>query len=180
MEFLSLAKKRFSCRKYTSRIPDEKILREVLEVARVAPSAANLQPWHFVVVSTEPLLGEIKSCYKRDWISTAPVVIVACGNHEASWKREDGKDHCDIDLSIAVDHITLAASEKNLATCWICKFDARKASDILQLPDYWEAIAMIPIGYPDTEPDSDRHRTQRKKLDDIVSFNKFIEIEEGR
>lgn len=176
MEFLRLAKKRFSCRKYTSEIPDEKILKEVLEAARVAPSAVNFQPWHFVVVNSEPMLAEIKSCYKRDWIAKAPAVIVACGNHDESWKRDDGKDHCDIDLAIAIDHITLAASEKDLGTCWICKFDAKKANEILELPAHWEAIALIPIGYPDVEPDADRHQSRRKKLDDIVSFNEFVEF----
>ena len=179
MDFLTLAKKRFSCRKYTSKVPEDAILKEVLDAARVAPSAVNFQPWHFVVVRSEPLLEAIKSCYKREWIKSAPVVIVACGNHKESWKRDDGKDHCDIDLSIAIDHITLAATDKDLGTCWICKFDSKRAGEILALPAHWEAIAMIPIGYPDTAPDADRHQSLRKKLDDIVSFDEFVEHVNG-
>jgi len=175
MDFLTLAKKRFSCRKYLPEPPSDEILKEVLGAARVAPSAVNFQPWQFVVVNSEPLLSRIKSCYKRDWLSSAPVIIVACGNHNESWKRDDGKDHCDIDVAIAVDHITLAAAEKDLGTCWICKFDAGRAGEILALPSGWEAMVLIPIGYPDAAPDMDRHHSLRKRLDDIVSFNEFAE-----
>lgn len=158
-----------------SEIPSDQLLMQVLEAARIAPSAANLQPWHFVVVKDETLLVEIKSCYKREWLQSAPAVIVACGNHADSWKRDDGKDHCDIDLAIAIDHLTLAATENGLGTCWICKFDAKRTADILQLPEHWEAIALIPIGFPDAEPDPERHDKLRKKPDQIVSFNEFRE-----
>lgn len=173
MDFKSLAKQRFSCRKYKTAIPGDDLLKEVLDIARIAPSAANKQPWKFVVINAEPLLTKIKSCYLKPWINSAPVVIAACGDHKASWKREDGKDSCDIDLSIAIDHITLAATSKDLATCWICKFDAMKAAELLHLPENWEVIALIPIGYPDMETDPDRHDRLRKSLDDIVEFNRF-------
>ena len=175
MDFLTLAKNRFSCRNYKPEVPSDKLLLQVLEAARIAPSAANLQPWHFVVVKEASLLNGIKSCYKRDWLQSAPVVIVACGNHNESWKRDDGKDHCDIDLAIAIDHLTLAATNNGLGTCWICKFDAERAGEILNLPAEWEAIALIPIGFPETEPDVERHDRLRKKTEQIVSFDEFRE-----
>jgi len=173
MDFKTLAKNRFSCRKYKEIMPDDDLFKEILDITRLAPSAANFQPWKFIVINEEPLLTEMKACYKKPWINSAPAVIACCGNHAVSWKREDGKDHCDIDLSIAIDHLTLAATSKDLATCWICKFDSVRAAELLHMPENWEVIALIPIGYPDVITDSERHERLRKPLDEILEFNKF-------
>jgi nitroreductase len=173
MDFKTLAKNRFSCRTYKEIVPSDDLLKEVLDITRLAPSAANYQPWKFIVINEAPLLDEIKACYKKPWINSAPVVIAACGNHEVSWKREDGKDACDIDLAIAIDHLTLAATHKDLATCWICKFDSERAAELLHLPENWELIALIPIGYPDVTSDQERHERLRKPLEEIIEFNKF-------
>ncbi len=173
MDFKDLTKRRFSCRKFKDAKPDDALLKEILDITRLAPSAANCQPWKFIIINEAPLLDEMKACYKKPWIISAPVVIAACGNHDASWKREDGKDACNIDLAIAVDHLTLAATSKDLATCWICKFDSERAAELLHLPENWEVIALIPIGYPDVKSDPNRHERLRKPLDEIIEFNKF-------
>lgn len=171
--FYDLARKRYSCRNFQSRPVEEKDLMYVLESARIAPSAANLQPWYFVVVREQVQLERVKSCYHRTWIESAPCVIVICGDHSRSWKRDDGKDHCDIDVAIAVDHMTLAATDAGLATCWVCKFDAVKCAEILSLPNHIEPIVLLPIGYPADKTDVERHNTTRKKLNDIIRFEKF-------
>ena len=91
---------------------------------------------------------------------------MACGNHQISWKRNDGKDHCDIDVAIAVEHIMLAATELGLGTCWVCNFDAKMCAEILNLPKEWEPIAIIPIGYSDTAV----VEKKRKPIDEIVEY----------
>ena len=148
-DFLELAKSRYSCRLYSNQELSKELINKVLECARIAPSAKNAQPWHFVVVTQSPLLEEIASCYEGSWLKTAPVIIVACGDHSVSWRRADGKDHCDIDLAIAIDHITLSATDNGLATCWICKFDAIRCANILRLPAHISPIAIIPLGFPE-------------------------------
>lgn len=168
MEFSELAKARFSCRKYANRLVEKEMLEKVLLVARTAPSAKNLQPWKFFVIQNTELLDQIKSCYKREWIKHTNTIIVAVGNHNEAWRRRDGKSSIDIDLSIAIDHITLAATEIGLATCWIGMFDAQKCSEILELKEGEEAIALLPIGYPEQETLLDRHDRLRKSLDEIV------------
>ena len=171
--FLELAKSRYSCRNFQPRPVDEKDLMKVLEAGRIAPSAANLQPWYFVVVREQEQLKKVKSCYHRNWIDSAPCVIVICGDHSRSWKRDDGKDHCDIDVAIAVDHMTLAAADAGLGTCWVCKFDAVRCAGILSLPAHIEPVVLLPLGYPADKADPERHATARKKLTDIVRFEKF-------
>lgn len=173
MKLLELAKNRYSSRKYQSKKIEKEHLMYVLETGRIAPSAKNLQPWYFVVIYEEQKLKEIKSCYQKDWIESAPCIIVIIGDHKQAWHRDDGKDHTDIDVSIAIDHMTLAATEVGLATCWVCKFDAKKTSKLLDLPAYLEPIALLPIGYPADKTDIKRHERLRKPLNEIVFYNEF-------
>lgn len=170
MDFLELAKKRYSCRSFKPDAIEEEKLMKVLEAARVAPSAVNYQPWHFFVIKNPDSKARIIESYPREWMRNAPVLIVACGNKLVSWKRADGKEHMEIDISIAVDHMTLAATDLGLATCWVCNFQAKKLRDVLQLPSDMEPLVIIPLGYPNNEPDTERHNVKRKPLSEIVSW----------
>ena len=169
MDFLTLARNRYSCRNFKPDAPSREVITEIMEAVRLAPSAVNFQPWKFVVIKEKELLEKIKLSYGSAWIQSAPMVIAACGNHDEAWTREDGKNHADVDVAIAVDHLTLAATEKGLGTCWVCKFDAREAAELLEMAPLWEVVALIPIGYPMEEHPSKRH-SQRKELDEIVTF----------
>ena len=173
MAFLDLAKKRYSCRDYKPQPIEEEKLMKVLEAARIAPSACNLQPWKFIVIREKENLERICSTYKREWIRTAPAVIIVCGDHEESWKRSDHKDHCDVDISIAIDHMTLQAAELDLGTCWVCNFDAMKCAELFEIPSHLEPIALLPIGYPNDSKSSNRHSADRKDIEKIVSWEKY-------
>ena len=166
--FLELARNRFSCRSFKNQTVPKELVEKVFEAARIAPSAVNNQPWIFIAITKEPLKKLIAATYARSWIETAPVIIVACGDHNRSWRRADGKDHCDIDIAIAIDHITLAATENGLATCWVCKFDAMKCASLLELPSNLSPIAFIQLGFPAETPKADRHKEKRKPLNEIL------------
>ena len=97
-------------------------------------------------------------------------MIVACGDHRVAWRRRDGKDHCDIDVAIAVDHVTLAAAALGLGTCWICSFDAFRCAQVLELREHLEPVVLLPIGYPAEAKAADRHGAERKRLEDIVCW----------
>lgn len=170
MSFLELAKKRYSVRSYLDKPVEKEKLLQVLEAARIAPSAVNKQPWHFIVVTDKIIKNKIAETYPRDWFKTVPAVIVVCGDHSKSWKRNDGKNHCDIDVAIAIDHMTLAATDLGLGTCWVCAFDAKQCHKALELPENLEVVALLPIGYPaDTAPESKK----RMELSEIVSWEKY-------
>ncbi len=173
MSFLDVARKRYSVRNFDDRpVEREKLLR-VLEAGRIAPSACNLQPWHFIIVDDNEVKEKLAGAYSREWFRKAPAVIVICGDHENSWKRNDGKDHCDIDAAIAADHMTLAAADAGLGTCWICAFDSALCHKLFNLPDNIEVIALLPIGYPESEGDENRHSVKRRKIEDVISWNEF-------
>ena len=111
-------------------------------------------------------MAALKTAYPREWIQTAPCIIVACGNHEESWHRKlDGKDHADVDVSIAVEHLCLAAAEQGLGTCWVCNFDVPRCREVMHLPDSLEPIALIPVGYSSATEVTEK---KRKSLQDIL------------
>lgn len=149
-QFLELVRTRFSCRKYLPAPVSDDLVKAVLETAQLAPSAKNLQPWTFIVVDSDSALRPlVNECYNREWFAAAPVCIVACGNHSEAWHRDDGLDSTHIDVSIAVEHIALAAASLGLATCWVCNFDAGKLAEGLVLPEEVEPLVLMPLGYPD-------------------------------
>lgn len=171
MNFLEHAKRRFSARKYEDRPVEREKLEQVVEAGRLAPSAVNFQPWRFIVVQEEKLKSQVCSAYKRDWIRKAPAIIIICGVHREAWVRADGKDHCDIDVAIAADHMTLAAEDLGLGTCWVCNFNSMELAGTLDLPKGMEAAVLLPIGYPAEGPDTERHAKLRKAADEIIFWD---------
>lgn len=166
MNFLDLVKKRYSVRSYLPRAIEADKMNYIMECVRLAPSAVNFQPWHFSIVTDSEKLSKLKSAYAREWIESVPCIIVACVDHREAWHRKaDGKDHSDIDISIAVEHLCLAAAEQGLGTCWVCNFDVPHCREVMNLPENWEPVVLIPIGYA-TEDDIPEKR--RKTLDEIV------------
>ncbi len=169
MNFIELATQRSSVRNFEPKLVEKEKLLYVLEAARIAPSAANFQPLKFLVITDPSILKSIQVLYHREWLVTAPAIIVAMGDHNKGWHRKaDGKDFTDIDVAIAVDHLTLAAAEQGLGTCWICNFDAEKCSTLFNAPPNIEMIALIPIGYPVIEPKSIKKRVP---IDQLVGWN---------
>ena len=170
MNLHQIIEKRFSVRNFSNTPVEPEKLNLVLDAGRLAPSAVNFQPWHFIVVQLAENLKKIHEIYPREWIETAPVVIIACSDHSQSWKRKsDGKDSADIDISIAVDHMTLQATELGLGTCWVCNFDSKKCSELFNIPEHIEPVVVLPIGYPVVFAPEKR----RKPLEEIMHWETF-------
>ncbi|MCM1076092.1 MAG: nitroreductase family protein [Bacteroides sp.] len=167
-----LAELRYSCRSYSDRRVERDTILTILDVARLAPSACNRQPWMFIVADSDEQREAILGSYDREWVRTAPDFIIACGLHDEAWHRaSDGKDHTDVDVSIAVEHLCLAATSLGLATCWVCNFDTEAIRKAFALPDHVEPVAIIPLGYP-AEPGNVPAK-KRKELSEIVKWGKF-------
>ncbi len=165
---LDLAQARHSVRSFLPRQVEDDTLRYILEVARLAPSAVNYQPWQLYVVREPQFLASLQQVYHREWLASAPCVVVICGNHNESWHRaSDGKDHCDIDVAIVTEHIALAAAEQGLGCCWICNFDVAACTSLLQLPEGVEPMVLMPIGYPANDNCPPK---SRKPLEEIVQW----------
>ena len=116
MNILELSQTRFSARKYTDEAVSDDDLAYILECVRLAPSAVNRQPWKFVVVRSKEAKEQLWQAYDREWFRTAPLYIVCMKNNSECWtRRYDDKQHGDIDVAIATEHLCLAATERNPA-----------------------------------------------------------------
>ena len=120
MSFLELAKRRYSVRSYTPQKVEEEKLDKILQAAHAAPTAANLQPVHLIVVQSEEGLAKIS---KAADIYGAPLAVIVCADHNKAWVRPfDQKQTGDIDTSILTDHMMLQATELGLGSVWVCYF----------------------------------------------------------
>ncbi|MEM2839011.1 MAG: nitroreductase family protein [Thermoplasmata archaeon] len=171
MDVLEVIKNRRSVRKYRPDPIPEEILKEVLSAARMAPSANNAQPWKFIIVRDEELKRKlVQACAGQKFIAEAPIVIVGCGLPDDAYATAGGyMSSYVMDVTIAMDHLILAATSLGLGTCWIAAFKEEKVKDILGIPMDVRVVALSPLGYPDETP----ARTSRKDLAELISYDKF-------
>lgn len=169
MEFFDLIQKRYSVRSYRSDPVEEEKLQKILDAARMAPTAANRQPFQILVIHTAGKKVELGRIYQREWFVQAPLLICACGVPRTSWVRSDNRRYLDVDVAIVMDHLILAATALGLGTCWVAAFNAIAAREILNLPDEVEPLVFTPLGYPADEPGL----KERKTLAELVRYERW-------
>ena len=169
MEFSELIQQRYSTRAYRPLPVSDEVLARVLEAARMAPTAANRQPFQLIVIHTAGREAELARIYGNAWFTQAPIVICACNLPEQAWTRRDGKNYADVDVAIAMDHLILAAANEGLGTCWIGAFDPAAAREVLGLPEGVEPVVFTPLGYPADQ----RQPKRRRPLDTLVHYERW-------
>jgi nitroreductase len=199
LDILEVIAKRRSIRKYDpDPIPDE-VLGRLLEALRLAPTGGNRQAFRFVVVREQGMKERVAAACRwvpgmpngHAFVAEAPVVIVACGSEKDSITRfnKDGNvtlgmgvpladismdpaaynNLMAVDLAIALDHLSLAATEAGLGTCWIAALDEREMREVLGVPEDMRALFVMPVGRTSNWPEP----RPRKALEDIVSWEKY-------
>ncbi len=171
MDFYEVIKKRKSVRRYKPDPVSDDALNRILEAGRIAPSAKNIQPWHFIVIKDPEIKKRVAEASRdQHWMAEADVILCGCSLEKIAWGRMGGyMSSFAVDLTIAMDHMILAAANEGLGTCWIGAFDEEKVKKVLQVPNDVRVVALTPIGYPAEEP-RDRGR---KRLSEIISYDKF-------
>ncbi len=165
-DILTLSRERFSARKFTSEAVSQEDLEYIMECVRLAPSACNKQPWHWLVVKNDESKQQLQEAYDRPWFKTAPLYIVGMKNVEENWVRKyDEKAHGDIDVAIATEHLCLAATERGLGTCWVCAFDPAIVRQHFHREGY-EPVVIVPVGH--IAEDCPRGEKKRKAMEEIV------------
>jgi len=170
MNFYTLLEQRYSLRSFQKNRPVERpILERILNAGRMAPSAKNLQPWKFKLISTPALLEAVCSSYPADWLRSAPHILIVTGRRDQAWvRRQDGYNSLETDLTIAMDHMILAASYEGIATCWIAAFDPAILRPALDLDPQEEVFAITPLGY--AAPEAEGRPKSRKSLEEVAEF----------
>jgi len=148
MNVMDAIKTRKSVRAYLPTPVEDEKLNAILEAARLAPSAANRQEWRFVIVRDRETRKKLAAVAGgQEFVGDAPVVIVACAETDGHVMR-CGQLSYPIDVAIALDHMSLAAVELGLGSCWIGLFDEKKVKEILHIPDEIRVVELMPLGYP--------------------------------
>jgi nitroreductase len=170
MDFIDLATKRFSARRYTAEKIESEKLQKILEAGRIAPTACNNQPIKLIVIDSDEGLKKIR---KASNTFDAPLAIIVCSNLDECWNRSyDRKSSGDIDASIVTDHLMLQATELGLGSVWVCSFDPTILRKEFNIPRNFEPVNLLIIGYSADETPNPRHFL-RKDLNEIVVKESF-------
>ncbi len=164
MTLIDAVLSRRSIRNFEKKDIPKEVLYQILEAGRLAPSAANKQPWHFIVVTDEVIKRELSKGLFSRFIKDAPLTIVGCAH-----KDRIGGRWSMISTAIALQNMVIAAWAQGVGSCWIGAFDEDKVRKLLSIPDRYNVVAVIPFGYPVKIPQPKR----KKSIDKIMSFNKF-------
>ncbi len=169
MDLFEAIATRYSVRGYRPDPIDDETLARVLEAARRAPTASNRQPFRVIVVHTKGREDELLRVYGRPWFVQAPLVLAMVAVPGEAWRRMDDKPYDEVDATIAMDHLVLAATALGLGTCWIAAFDPDAARAVFGLPDDVEPIAFTPLGLPDKPAAA----TGRRPLEELVRYERW-------
>jgi len=173
LDVFEAIKNRRSVRAFTKEPVSDAEVEQLIDAARWAPSAGNIQPWEFIVVrDLEIKKGLCKAASNQTFIEEAPVVVVVCANEWRSGRgygRRGVNLFCLQDTAAATQNMLLAAHALGFATCWVGAFNEEEARRVLKIPDGVRAVAMIPLGHPAQKP---RVRL-RRPLNEVIHYETF-------
>ena len=169
--FYELFERRKSIREFADREIEKDKLERLLETLRRAQSAANCQPWHFIIIEKADR-KKLDNVFIKEGFKAAPLIIAACAEPSKAWVRKaDGKNYAWVDVTIAITEMIAVATAEGLGTCWIAAIDPLRVKDILGIPSHIEVVALIAIGYPKTP--LVKQEKNRKPLGEVMHYGKW-------
>ncbi|MHA1915487.1 MAG: nitroreductase family protein [Promethearchaeota archaeon] len=171
MDFYDVVKMRRSFRVFKPDIPEKEKIDRILNAARLAPTWANMQGMHYIVVQEPTNVKAVwEAVGQMPKFADAPMCIVGVISEKASGKNSNGEKYYGVDFGICFEHLILAATAEGLATCWIGWFNEKKLKEALKIPDEYRVLGLTPLGY---SVKSKGEITERKPLDKIVHYETF-------
>jgi nitroreductase len=172
MELSEAIKGRRSIRAFKQQDVPEETVEKLIDAARHAPSAGNIQPWEFVIARKQDTKKKLAQAAYQAFVEEAPLVIVVCANENSSssgYGKRGKTLYCIQDTAAATQNILLTAYSLGLGTCWVGAFNEDEAKKALQAPDGIRPVAIIPVGYPNRTPS----QRGRRPLNQIVHHEGF-------
>lgn len=174
MDFLALAKQRCSIRLYRNKPVEKEKILQILEAGRVAPTACNKQPQRIIVVQHPENISKVQKAYQT--FGSQCILIVCQDKKNPLIRPYDNKCSGDLDIGIVCDHMMLAARELNIGSVMVGLFDPKIIRKEFNIPEYIEPTALLILGYPkEGFLSPDRHKIERKPLEDTVMYEKYKE-----
>ena len=170
MDFLELAKERYSVRKMKPEKIKQEELDRILEVARLSPTAKNMQRERLLVINTEEGIEKIKQCTACDF-GASTIIVISYENESGDFESEDARKYGLIDTGIVVTHMCLEATALGLGTTIVGLFDRELTKKLFNIPENYEPELLLPIGYIDRKPSILHER--RKPIEELVKYDKY-------
>lgn len=173
MDVFKAIEKRRSIRAFKSQDVPKRIVMKLIDAARCAPSAGNIQPWQFIIVTKPEIKKKLsEAALDQEFIENAPIVIVVCADGPLSSQRYGVRGetlYCIQDTAAAIQNIHLAACSLGLGSCWVGAFEEDQARAALHIPSEIRPVALVPIGYAAEKPQARR----RKSVDEIAHYETY-------
>ena len=171
MDFYDVVRKRRSYRVYKHDMPEDDMVKRILEAARLAPTWGNKQGMEYIVVKDTVTVKRVWNAVDQEKkFVEAPMFIVGIISESGSGRNSNGIKYFPLDCGICFEHLILAATAEGLATCWIGWFNESKVQEVLGIPEKFRVLALTPLGYPIKEKGE---VVDRKPLEEIVHYDKF-------
>lgn len=196
MDLMEISKKRSTIRKYSNRALEKDKLEKILEAGRWAPTAINAQPQRILVLDTKESLSKVREfctfSYDQKYVDLskecddmahgkinlyygAPVVLLVCYDQDVAWKHPLTQlSSGQTDATIVATHMMLEAASLDVGSAWISYFDEEKARELLNLPENWQPVCMLYLGYPADDFVVNKNLSHsRKPIEETCFFNEI-------
>lgn len=168
-DFLTLAKERFSVRKFAKQSVSQNVIERILLAGQAAPTACNFQPQHIFVLQSEEALAKLRQCTRCHF--DASLAMLVCYDSLQSWKRKfDGQDSGWVDASIVTTHLMMEAWDQGVGSTWVMYFDPEAIKTEFALPENLIPAALLVMGYPAEDAQINPLHTQKKPLNETVTY----------
>lgn len=172
MDFLELAKERYSVRSFSDEKVESEKVNLILQAAKLAPTACNFQPQRLLVIDSQESLNKLKDCTPYHF--NAPLAILICYDKTVSWKRKyDEADSGETDASIVATHMMLEITNLGLGSTWVGSFDPEKVKSSFNMPENFIPVAILPIGYESEDSKPHPNHTTRFDNQKTIFYNSF-------
>ena len=172
MEFSKLIRERYSVRKFVHKHLEKEIIDKILAAGHFAPTGCNYQPQRILVLNTDESVEKLKSCTKCHF--NAPTAMLICCNKDETWIRKyDGAMSAPVDAAIVTTHMMLAAHDIGVGSCWVMHFDPFAMRETFNIPENFEPVALLVMGYPAEDSEPIEMHSKFRPLDEVVSYECF-------
>ncbi len=172
MNFLTLAEKRYSVRKFKNQHLSQTEIDKLLKAAHLAPTGCNYQPQRILVLNNDETISKLKKCTKCHF--DAPTAMLVCCNMDETWVRPyDSAKSAPVDACIVTTHIMLQAADMEIGSTWVMHFDPSAMREAFNIPDNIEPVALLVMGYPAEDAKPAPMHSQYRPLDEVVFYDTF-------
>lgn len=169
MDFYTVIKDRYACKKYSEKKVEQEKLDKILEAAKLAPTAKNLQEQHIYVCQSPEALALVDKCTPCRY--GASTVLVVAYEKENVFTYPGGKHSSGVeDVTIVATHMMLAAKNEGLETCWLNFFNPEESATMLNIPESQEIVLMMDVGYPGEGAGPLPNHTSRKEVSEYTHY----------